>query len=281
MKNYPIESKLKNSNSSQTTQKKETVVMLHGTASNAYQWSLLAEQLATHFLVLSPEIPGYEREPIKTNRDMNSLENRIRPLLHLIDSTAGKMHLVGHSFGGLVAMRLGELRPNKILSISIYEPTAIGVFKNCLEPSDLMLVAEVKQLAEIVANSSPDVAMESFINFWHGGSHWSTIARDIQKKLSKYSSIAAQDFINGLEDLYQPQQRPFFKGKMHVLFGTDTVPLAKRIAAKLIEQLPNATLYKLNGLGHMGPITNPELFNAAIVSILGISSNKPAVEHTT
>lgn len=271
MKNYPVGSKLKNSGFGQIAKKKETVMMLHGTASNGNQWSLLAIQLRQQYRVLTPDIPGYDKLYISTKLDLNWLDCRIKPLLRLIDRTEGKMHLVGHSFGGLVAMRLSELRPNRMGSVTIYEPTIIEVFKNCRDPNDLKLVAEVKQLAELVANSSPEAAMESFINYWHGENHWSTIDRDMKNKISKYSHIAAKDFLNGLEDLYQPQKYPYFQGNVNVLYGANTVPLAKRIAAKLLDRLPTANLFELAGLGHMGPITAPKKFNETVVAILELS----------
>jgi pimeloyl-ACP methyl ester carboxylesterase len=254
--------------------KDETIMMLHGTASNSSQWSLLAKKLSQFCQVLTPDIPGYDSCKLVLHQNKSSLDSRINPLLNLLDTVNGKIHLIGHSFGGLVALRLGELRPYKVSSITLYEPTVIGVFRKSTNPYDLTLVAEVKQLAEVVANSSPYVAMESFINFWHGMHRWKSLSLGIQKQLSTYSDIATKDFLNGFEDFYQPRAHPYFRGKVNVLFGADTVPIAKRIASKLVEQLPHASLHEIAELGHMGPITNPEKFNSSVISILGLDFNQ-------
>ena len=247
---------------------KQAVMMLHGTASNAKQWSQLATLLNQQYSVYTPEIPGYVKNENDTLQAFHSLDNRVKPLLDLLDSINEKIHLVGHSFGGLVALRLGELRPNKVLSITIYEPTVIGVFKGCTEPTDLALASEVKNLAEVVKHSSPEVAMESFINFWHGTKQWPNIPKSIQNKLCQYADIAAVDFLNGLEDLYQALPHQHFQGQVNVIFGSKTVPLAKGIATKLGQKLPNAKMFELAGLGHMGPITHAQEFNNAIGDIL-------------
>lgn len=255
-------------------QKDETIMMLHGTASNNSQWSLLAKKLSQLCQVLTPDIPGYDSCKFVLHQNKSSLDSRINPLLNLLDTANGKIHLIGHSFGGLMALRLGELRPYKVSSITLYEPTVIGVFRKNANLNDLTLVAEVKQLAEVVANSPPYVAMESFINFWHGKHHWKSLSRGVQKNLSTYSDIVTKDFLNGFEDLYQPRIHPLFRGKVNVLFGSDTVPIAKRIASKLVEQLPHASLHEITELGHMGPITNPEKFNSSVISILGLDFNQ-------
>ena len=250
------------------SKQKQTVMMLHGTASNAKQWSQLSAELNQQYSVYAPEIPGYRKKQIETPQDFQSLDLRVKPLLDLLDSISEQIHLIGHSFGGLVALRLGELRPDKVLSITIYEPTVIGVFKGCTEPTDLALASEVKNLAEVVKHSSPEVAMESFINFWHGTKQWPNIPKSIQNKLCQYADIAAVDFLNGLEDLYQAQPHQHFQGQVNVIFGSKTVPLAKGIATKLGQKLPNAKMFELAGLGHMGPITHAQEFNNAIGDIL-------------
>src|SRR6478609_5035110 len=78
-----------------------------------------------------------------------------------------RFHLVGHSFGGGVALRLAHASPERILSLSLYEPTAFHL----LDCSDVALdevraVAHATQSA--LQNERRSGATELFIDYWSG-----------------------------------------------------------------------------------------------------------------
>jgi pimeloyl-ACP methyl ester carboxylesterase len=56
------------------------------------------------------------------------------------------MHLVGHSYGGGVALRAAVERPERIASLTLYEPSAF-------HPLKVMRVHGAHALAEIIAIS--------------------------------------------------------------------------------------------------------------------------------
>jgi pimeloyl-ACP methyl ester carboxylesterase len=51
--------------------------------------------------------------------------------------------------------------------------------------------------------------------------------------------------------------------------GTASPESAHAVARRLLPALPRARLLELADIGHMGPVTHPEVVNEAIIAFLG------------
>lgn len=232
------------------------IVALHGTASNSKQWRTLQDSMAAQRQVIAPDLPGYGKHGSADLPTTPGLNSRIETLCQMLDRLDGPCHLIGHSFGGALALRLGELRPEQVLSISVYEPTALAVFHGCTQAWDLRYLGEFQRLAQITASASPQVAMESFVNYWMGRDQWSSLAMQNQHTLIAVAKIAARDFKDALLDLDQPQPPAWYSGPVQILRGSATIPASRRIAQLLQARLPDANLQSVKDAGHMGPMTH-------------------------
>jgi pimeloyl-ACP methyl ester carboxylesterase len=47
------------------------------------------------------------------------LTDEARAIVDIIDATEGPIHLVGHSYGGCVALRIAIERPHRVASLSL------------------------------------------------------------------------------------------------------------------------------------------------------------------
>ncbi|KAJ5296076.1 hypothetical protein PENANT_c021G00375 [Penicillium antarcticum] len=91
---------------------KETIALIHGAFTTSNDWKQIASDLAQSFHVLTPDLPGHgdATESIFTvDNAADSIHKLIRE-----SATGGKAHVVGHSLGAQVAIRLAEKYPNVI-----------------------------------------------------------------------------------------------------------------------------------------------------------------------
>jgi pimeloyl-ACP methyl ester carboxylesterase len=98
-----------------------SVVTLHASASSARQWQPLAAALAPRFRVHAIDLHGHgERSPWRGARALSLADEAalVAPVL----SREGDVHLVGHSYGGAVALKVASMYPQHVRSVTVYEP---------------------------------------------------------------------------------------------------------------------------------------------------------------
>lgn len=97
------------------------VVLLHAdVATGATGWHR-QRSLADHFQLVIPDRPGYGRSMPTSRVDFETEVDHVRPLLD------GGAHLVGHSYGGVVALLIAAAHPEVVHSLTVIEPPAFAV----------------------------------------------------------------------------------------------------------------------------------------------------------
>ena len=100
------------------------VVLLHGSPGSKNDFATIVPQLAGHFRVIVPDLPGFG----DSERELPdySFRAHARYVLELLDAQGiGDVHVVGFSMGGGVALSLADLAPRRVRSITLL--SAIGV----------------------------------------------------------------------------------------------------------------------------------------------------------
>ena len=98
----------------------ETVVFIHGNLSSSVFWEQTMSALRDDFFCIAPDLRGFgDTEPLKVDATLG-LDDMARDILALVDFLkVSKFHLVGHSMGGGVVMKLLLLRPEDISSVTL------------------------------------------------------------------------------------------------------------------------------------------------------------------
>jgi pyruvate dehydrogenase E2 component (dihydrolipoamide acetyltransferase) len=102
------------------------VVLLHGFASDGPSFLPLEKALGRGRPVIRIELPGHGRSP---RRKVGSFAALARMMVEAFDeAVAGheKVHLVGHSLGGALAMAIADVRERKIASLGLIAPAGLG-----------------------------------------------------------------------------------------------------------------------------------------------------------
>jgi pimeloyl-ACP methyl ester carboxylesterase len=101
------------------------LVLVHGLGGTIENWRALAPALAARHRVLVPDLPGHGRsELLPEARDVDALAEAV---LGIADAEAtGDAVWIGHSLGGLVALRAAVLRPDAVRGVVLAAAAGIG-----------------------------------------------------------------------------------------------------------------------------------------------------------
>jgi len=113
------------------------VIALHCSGAGAGQWRALGEALDARHGLVTPEHYGCDSVGPWTGAHAFTLADEAARTIEVIDRSDCKVHLVGHSYGGAVALRAAIERPSRIASLSLYEPTTPAWYAVTLDRATL------------------------------------------------------------------------------------------------------------------------------------------------
>ena len=82
------------------------VLLLHGSASAGIMWVPVIDGLKSRFRVIAPDLIGYGRTDSWPDGHGFTVDDELRLVEPLLAHAPAPVHVVGHSFGGVVALHL-------------------------------------------------------------------------------------------------------------------------------------------------------------------------------
>lgn len=240
------------------------VIALHSSASNGGQWAMLANDLEGRFCVHAPNLPGYGKNCLTADTSKTGLASAASAVITEILQYNRPVHLIGHSNGGAIALKVAMLRPDLIKSLALYEPCMFHLLRNG-DHTDKDLFAEITAISDAlkagcnVGNAEP--GMRSFLDFWNGAGSWDRLPDQAKRKFSAIAGSVVSDFTRVFCEDWDIDQLKGLTMPTLFLMGMDSPQIAQRITGLVCNAMPGAQLALLPGLGHMAPVTDPEWVN--------------------
>jgi pimeloyl-ACP methyl ester carboxylesterase len=133
----------------------ETIVLLHCSGSSGAQWRALASRLDGRYRVIAPDLIGYGAAAGWSGRGRFSLACEAAAVRSLIGRVREPVHLVGHSYGGAVALHLARTRPDLLKSLALLEPSAFHLLRN----GDATDAAALREITAVAADARAALAV--------------------------------------------------------------------------------------------------------------------------
>lgn len=149
----------------------DVVALLHCSGSSAAQWGELTTLLNNRFALIAPDQFGCGGTGAWTGRQPLRMADHARLAAEVIRRQGRPVHLVGHSFGGAVALRLALDHPDLLRSLTLIEPVAFQLLREG-GAEDASYFAEIRGLAgavfESTLNGHGHAGMHRFVDYWNG-----------------------------------------------------------------------------------------------------------------
>jgi len=226
----------------------------------AGQWRCLGEMLGRSYEVLTPEHYGSESSGPWTGEHEFTLADEAARSIALIDEHENNVHLVGHSYGGAVALNIALSRPDRISSMTLYEPSSFHLLRQMGEVgakafSEISAVA--RHLGQCVINGDYHAGVADFVEYWSNLGSWEAMHPAVQNALMRWAPKGPLDFHALFRDATPADAYGALRFPVLIIRG-EHAPLPTRvISERLLELLPRCRLKIVAGAGHMGPLTHP------------------------
>ena len=251
-----------------------TVLLLHSSGLSGRQWRPLAAALGRR--ALAPSLLGYEEsDPLPPGQGALLTDLAVAEALLLQQDAP--VDLVGHSYGGALALRLATRHPERVRRIVVHEPVSWGVLYSD-GPQDLCDSAQAFLTASNLLDpqfGGSEGWMQRFVDYWSGPGAWAQMPPPHQADfLQRGAKIAAE-----VRDLcldrtpaaaYMDLDQP-----VTITVGQHTPVEERGVCDILAAQLRHASRIVLPG-GHMAPVSHAAPFIAAVQAALLAPSPRSA-----
>jgi pimeloyl-ACP methyl ester carboxylesterase len=257
----------------------EPVVLLHCSGATGAQWRPLVEALGDRFHLLAPDLYGHGGTAPWPGPEAYSLAHEAALVGALLDTLESPVHLVGHSYGGAVALHVARARLGRLRSLTLIEPVAFHLLQDG-DAADALALAEFTSVGESMLEAlragDASAAFGCFVDYWNGPGTWAHIARDKRAAMITGLSTVKAVFHALMAD---PARFADFAGVTAptlLVQGTRTTQAARRVCERLAQAWPRARVERVAGAGHMSPVTHRAEVEALITGHLLAHAGAPA-----
>jgi 2-hydroxymuconate-semialdehyde hydrolase len=251
----------------------EPVLFLHGSgpgATGLSNWERIIEDLGDRFYCLAPDMIGFgdSEHPLDPPRGMGPFnELRARAIVALLDELGlEKVHLVGNSMGGQLALILTLDHPDRVGKV---------ILMGSGGAPDMPVSPGLKQLREFYASPSAE-ALESLLAEFVVDLEpmRATIDRVVKERMEY---VVRDDVRRSHEASFDPEgERRYFRpdelaGIRHdvlCIHGREDRIIPVAASKYFAESIPGADLYVLGRCGHWTQIEHPETFETLLTGLI-------------
>lgn len=247
------------------------ILCLHSSLSSHKQWLPLVALLSEQYQLWLPDLLGYGSQPAAAVGvyPEHSLAAEADALMRQLPEVATQqpMILIGHSFGGAVALHLARTARLPLKALILFEPVAFHLLAAAVEEEAKTLTAEVVALSEKMPTLPAKDAAQLFVDYWQQQDYFRQLPARMQQQMAGQVWKVTADFQALITEPYRLADYQQIDVPVLLLRGAQSRSSALMITQLLERVLPKVSVQTLD-TGHMGPVTAADVVNAQIVNFI-------------
>ncbi|HEY7229429.1 MAG TPA: alpha/beta hydrolase [Pseudolabrys sp.] len=237
----------------------EPVVLVHSTAGSGRQWAAMAEALRSNFRVIAPDLCGYGGTAHWPGNGTFNLAVEADLIAALLDMLGKPAHIVGHSYGGAVALQFAFRYPDYLRSLTLIEPASFHLLRDGDDMDDRAF-RQISEVGLTVANAvnCGDYlgGMHRFVDYWNGEGAWDALPAAQRTGLAARINKVTLDFWATINDPLRLRDLAGLATPTLVVRGGRSPLPTRRICFHLSQAIPDAQLRTIPDAGHMLPFSH-------------------------
>ncbi|MCC5969847.1 MAG: alpha/beta fold hydrolase [Pararhodobacter sp.] len=229
-------------------------VLAHCFLGHSGGWKRLIAALDTRLDATAFDLPGHGRSgPWDAQGDLHE-----RSTAALAAQISAPALLIGHSFGGTLALRHALEAPDRVLGLVLIEPVLFAAVAGT--PEFAAHVAAEEPLRRAFVRGDLAEAARVFFDINGDKAGWLAMpgpAREVMIRQIAMIDAAAPTLMEDSAGLLAPGRMEGFDKPVLVLAGAKSPPIFPAAAGAIAARLGRAEFARVPGAGHMAPLTHP------------------------
>lgn len=254
------------------------VVLIHSSVSANRQWRTLTEALKDRYRVLALNLYGYGETTPWPATAPQSLYAQAQLALALCEDLGAPVHLVGHSFGGSVALKAAALLGPRAGDLILIEPNPFYLLRQHGRREAFLESRSLRDHVKCYGALGDWLKVaERFADYWLGDGSWSAMPEKRRVAFAESLPPNFHEWDAVMDEETTLEQWKKLEARTLVVSDAATRPPIREIVALFSSACPHWSFHSLPAGGHMAPLTRPELVNPIVRRFLdsGCASPEP------
>jgi pimeloyl-ACP methyl ester carboxylesterase len=227
-----------------------TLVLVPGSCSTGAAWRPVIAALGDGFRCVTTSLPGYGKTAERRTRENASIALVAEVVEAVIARAGGPVHLVGHSFGGLVGLVVALRRKSPLVSLTIVEAPAVEFLRDRGESQHYETFRGMTQRYFAALESGNKGAIAEMIDFYGGAGTFASWPPRVRAYAVETTPGNVLDWASAYGYPLRASDVAAVSLPALVMTGTKSHPAARRANELLGETLPACEFKVLEGAAH-------------------------------
>lgn len=254
----------------------EPLVLVHGSWVDHHNWDAVVPFLARSYSVLTYDRRGHSRSERPASQ--GSVQEDVADLAALIEEQGmAPAHIIVHSFGGSIVLRLAAQRPDLFQSLTIHEPPLFGLLAE--EPEGQEMLETIKARIDVVVEQLKAGEMEAGVRPFVETIAFGEGAWVQMPEHTRHTAIFnAPTF---LDETYDPDALTIdltglqgFSRPALLTLGGQSPAFFESVLQKVARQLPRGERHLFATAGHEPEQSHPATYAVALTTFLRGAAGK-------
>jgi pimeloyl-ACP methyl ester carboxylesterase len=228
------------------------------------------ERLAGQYRVIACDMSNSGRSGPIPQGNKYTLDEEVAFLGPIFRASGTTFHLVGHSFGGAVALKAALRYRGRVRSLILFEPTlfALLVSSSPESPAAREIVSHIESTSRRANLGHHESAAQEFVDYWFHAGAWASTREEVRADICGRMSLVEQRWDALLHDSVALSDIASIDIPILILTAKDSNAPTRALGQLLIDTLPHARCTEMQGVGHMAPLSDPDRVNSLIEAFL-------------
>lgn len=227
-----------------------TVVLVPGSCSTGAAWRPVIAAWEDQFRCVTTSLLGYGRTAERRTAEDRCISHEADILESVIRKAGGRVHLAGHSFGGLVALAVALRHRVPLASLTIVEAPAVDVLRESNEHQHYRAFRRMTAAYFIDFENGNKEAIASMIDFYGGAGTYASWPPRVRSYAAETTPVNILDWASAYDFTLSEAILSGVTIPTLVLRGGASHPAIQRANELLGTHIKGASLMTIAGAAH-------------------------------
>jgi pimeloyl-ACP methyl ester carboxylesterase len=235
-----------------------TIVLVPGSCSTGAAWRPIIAEWGNRFRCVTTSLLGYGGTAERRTETDTDIVHEARIVESVIRRADGPVHVVGHSFGGLVAIAVALRRRVLLSSLTVVEAPAAELLRATAEDQHYRAFREMTDVYFAAFRGGDREAIASMVDFYGGSGTFTSWPARVRAYAVETTPVNMLDWASAYGFALSPAILATIEVPALVLWGGESHPAAQRANELLSQSIRGAYLAAIAGAAHFMITTHAE-----------------------